>query len=48
MYLIIGYNDKDKEFIYLDEDRNSPERMKYEEAWGLTTGVYTILPRVNK
>jgi DNA-directed RNA polymerase subunit RPC12/RpoP len=48
MYLIIGYDDKSNEIIYLDEERSNPKRMNYTDAWNYTTGLYMILPRVNK
>jgi len=47
IYLIIGYNDNTKEIIYLDKSK-TPQRMDYEEAWGITTGMSTIKPRVTK
>jgi hypothetical protein len=47
IYLITGYNDNTKEIIYLAKTA-TPQRIKYEEAWGLTTGLLTIKPRVNK
>jgi hypothetical protein len=47
IYLITGYNDNTKEIIYLDMSK-TPQRMNYEEAWGITTGMSTIKPRVSK
>ena len=48
MHLIIGYDDDKKEITYLDEDYSKPNHMSYTEAWGCTTGLYLIKPRVNK
>jgi len=47
MYLITGYNDNTKEIIYLAKSK-IPKRMGYEDAWGITTGMYTVKPRVSK
>ena len=47
IYLITGYNDNTKEIIYLDKSE-TPQRIKYEKAWGITTGFLTIKPRVSK
>ena len=48
IYIISGYNEKTQEIIYLDLEKAEPKRMKYEDAWGMTTGIYTIKPRVVK
>lgn len=48
IFIISGYNMKTNEIIYLDNDKASPKRMSFEEAFGMTTGVYTIKPRVVK
>ncbi|NOY75784.1 MAG: hypothetical protein GXP32_08340 [Kiritimatiellaeota bacterium] len=48
MFLIVGYNDTEKEIIYLGNERNEKKRMGYKDAWTRTMGVYTIRPRVNK
>ena len=46
LFLIVGYNDNDKEIIYYN--RKNCQRVSYEDAWGDTTGLYIVMPRVVK
>lgn len=46
LFLITGYNDTDKEIIYYNKEKC--QRISYEDAWGSTTGMYIITPRVTK
>lgn len=47
MRLIIGYNSKNGELLYSDTwgQGHESKRMKGEDAWGITTGLYMIRPR---
>jgi hypothetical protein len=50
MRLIIGYNENTGKIIYTDSWGNGPEmkRMKVENAWAVTTGLFTMEPRFRR
>ncbi len=50
MRLIIGYNDKEGEIIFSDSwgAKHAFKKMKYEDAWTITTGTLYFLPRKNR
>ncbi|OGV31302.1 MAG: hypothetical protein A2020_01630 [Lentisphaerae bacterium GWF2_45_14] len=49
MRLIIGYNEKDKKFIYSDTwgADHTFKKMTMDDAWLMTTGAYVLIPRRN-
>lgn len=49
MRLIIGYNDKEGELVYSDSWGAGHEfkKMKYDDAWTITTGMNYFIPRRN-